>query len=233
MRSRITGVQAQMSNFSFHWGIILGELLLRHADNLSKTFQNPKLSTASGQEISSKTVETLQHIRNERDFNLFYDMVLKHKKHLGDRVAQPKLPRKRNAPRRFQIGATSPEHPASAKDQHRMEYFLALDYLINSITQRFQQKGYEMYRNLQDVIVKACNGENFVKELPIICDFHGSDLSKPDLEVQLQTLSVRFKSQISVTLDDIHKYMLTIKCNQRPFYSEVIADFGNACHKCK
>ena len=157
VRSRIIGVQAQMSNFSFYWVINLGELLLRHADNLSKTLQNPKLSAASGQEITSKTVETLQHIRNERDFHLFYDMVLKHKEHLGDRVAQPKLPRKRNVPRHFQIGATSPEHPAPAKDQHRMEYFLALDHLVNSITQRFQQNGYEMYRNLQDVIVKACN----------------------------------------------------------------------------
>ena len=141
---------------------------------------------------------------------------------MGDRVAQPKLPRKRNVPRRFQIGAASPEHPASAKDQHRMEYVLALDHLIDSITQRFQQKGYEMYRNLQDVIVKACNGESFVKQLSIICDFYGSDLSKPDLEVQLQTLSVHFKSQIPVILDDIHKYMLTIKCDQRPFYSVVI-----------
>ena len=48
LRSRIIGVQAQMSNFGFYWGINLGELLLRHVDNLSKTLQNPKLSAASG-----------------------------------------------------------------------------------------------------------------------------------------------------------------------------------------
>ena len=70
-----------------------------------------------------------------------------------------------------------------------------------------------MYRNLQDVIIKAWNGESFVKELSIICDFYGSDLSKPDLEIQLQTLSVHFKSQIPVVLDDIHKYLLKIKCD--------------------
>ena len=63
--------------------------------------------------------------------------------------------------------------------------FLALNHLINSITQRFQHKGYEMYPNLQDVIIKACNGESFVKELSIICDFYKSDLSNPDQEVQL------------------------------------------------
>ena len=70
-----------------------------------------------------------------------------------------------------------------------------------------------MYRNLQDVIIKAWNGESFVKDLSIICDLYGSDLSKPDLEIQLQTLSVHFKSQISVVLDDIHKYLLKIKCD--------------------
>ena len=79
-----------------------------------------------------------------------------------------------------------------------------------------------MYRNLQDVIIKAWNGESFVKELSIICDFYGSDLSKPDLEIQLKTLSVHFKSQIPVVLDDIQKYLLKIKCDQRPFYSEMI-----------
>ena len=51
LRSQIIGMQAQMSNFSFYWGINLEELLLRHFDNLSKTLQNPKLSAASGQEI--------------------------------------------------------------------------------------------------------------------------------------------------------------------------------------
>ena len=79
-----------------------------------------------------------------------------------------------------------------------------------------------MYRNFQDGTIKACNGESFVKKLSIICDFYGSDLSTPDLEAQLQTVSVHFKSHIPVVLDDIHKYLLKIKCDQRPFYSEVI-----------
>ena len=70
-----------------------------------------------------------------------------------------------------------------------------------------------MYRNLHDVIIESWNGESFVKDLSIICAFYGSDLSKPDLEIQLQILSVHFKSQIPVVLDDIHKYLLKIKCD--------------------
>ena len=69
------------------------------------------------------------------------------------------------------------------------------------------------------------------------CDFCGRDSSKPDLEVQLQTLSVHFKSQIPVILDDIHMYLLKIKCDQRLFYSEMIKVLKlimpatNACSK--
>ena len=101
LRSRIIGVQAQMSNFGFYWGINLGELLLRHVDNLSKTLQNPKVSVASGQEIASKTVENLQHIRNERDFSLFYDMVLEHKEHLGNLGSSTKTTKKTECSKAF------------------------------------------------------------------------------------------------------------------------------------
>ena len=101
LRFRIIGVQAQMSNFGFYWGIDLGELLLQHVDNLSKTLLSPKLSAASGQELSQKTVEILQHIRNERDFSLFYDMVPEHKEHLGDLGGSTKTTKKTECSKTF------------------------------------------------------------------------------------------------------------------------------------
>ena len=37
VRSRITGVKAQMENYNFFFGVYIGELVLSHGDNLSKT----------------------------------------------------------------------------------------------------------------------------------------------------------------------------------------------------
>ena len=37
MRARIIGVSARMETFDFFFGITLGELILRHSDNLSRT----------------------------------------------------------------------------------------------------------------------------------------------------------------------------------------------------
>ena len=53
--ARIRGVAAQMTSFDFFFGLVLGEMLLRHCDNLSKTLQNPHLSAAEGQTVADMT----------------------------------------------------------------------------------------------------------------------------------------------------------------------------------
>ena len=49
--ARIRGVEAQMANFYFFYGLVLGEMLLRHTDNLSRTLQSGHISAAEGQAI--------------------------------------------------------------------------------------------------------------------------------------------------------------------------------------
>lgn len=49
VKSRVIGVKAQMETFYFFFGICLGECVLRHADNLSKTLQSSSISAAGGQ----------------------------------------------------------------------------------------------------------------------------------------------------------------------------------------
>lgn len=42
------GVSAQITKFDFLFDMILGEMLLCHSDNLSKTLQNKSISAAEG-----------------------------------------------------------------------------------------------------------------------------------------------------------------------------------------
>ena len=62
MRSRIQGVLSCMKSFDFYFGVSLGELLLNHSDNLSKTLQSASMSAAVGQKIADLTVCTLNSI---------------------------------------------------------------------------------------------------------------------------------------------------------------------------
>ena len=60
MRARVIGVQSYMKTFNFFFFcVLLGELILRHSDNLSKTMQSPKLSAAEAQKVVAITVKPL------------------------------------------------------------------------------------------------------------------------------------------------------------------------------
>lgn len=51
VKSRIIGVKHQMSTFDFFIGVSLGERILKHTDNLSKTLQHKDISASEGQQV--------------------------------------------------------------------------------------------------------------------------------------------------------------------------------------
>ena len=51
-RAQITGLQHRMLTFEYFFGAMLGELILKHTDHLSKALQNLKLSASEGQELA-------------------------------------------------------------------------------------------------------------------------------------------------------------------------------------
>ena len=48
IKSRIMGVSTYMKSFDFFFGVLSGELLLLHSDNLSKSLQSSTMSAAEG-----------------------------------------------------------------------------------------------------------------------------------------------------------------------------------------
>ena len=47
---------------------MLGELLLRHSDKLSKILQSPHITAAEGQKFAAMTVKTLKSVREDENF---------------------------------------------------------------------------------------------------------------------------------------------------------------------
>ena len=81
IKARVVGCQAQMNSFNYLFGILLGERLFAHTDNLSAALQKKDLSAVAGQGLANQTMETLKRIRDENSYNLFYDTVLEKKNH--------------------------------------------------------------------------------------------------------------------------------------------------------
>jgi len=61
-----------MKTFDYLFGVLLGEVILRNTDNLSRTLQHQHLSAAKGQNVTSLTVKTLEKIRKDVAFALFW-----------------------------------------------------------------------------------------------------------------------------------------------------------------
>ena len=224
MKCRIIGAIAQMKTFDFLYGAMLGELILRHCDNLSATLQSPQLSASEAQDITKLTVSTLEFIRRDAQFDMFWEKVLRMRASVD--VQEPALPRQRKAPRRYEIGTGEPSFPDSPKDLYRKHYYEALDLVIQAIKSRFDQPGYSIYCNLQDVLIKAARGQEYVNELDTICDFYQDDLNKPHLQTQLLQLTAHFSSlgskQKEVAFGDILEYLRSLSRSQLTIFSDVI-----------
>ena len=119
MKARIRGISSYSKTFLYCFGIHLAATILNNSDNLSKTLQATQLSTVDAQRIACNTVNTLESIRSDQKFNLFYEKV---KKFAHDHdVDEPSLPWK-HKPRIITenyFSTTESDHPETPEDEYR------------------------------------------------------------------------------------------------------------------
>ena len=77
VKGRIIGVRAQMQCFDLVFGLDLSMKMLKITDNLSTTLQSSSMSAADGQEVAELTVRTLQGMKAEEYFILYFEAVKK------------------------------------------------------------------------------------------------------------------------------------------------------------
>ena len=85
-------------------------------------------------------------LRDDTQFDLFLKSLQETRTKLD--VDDPVLPRKRKAPRQYEEGNAEPEFVDVCQ-----QYYEALDLTVNAIQARFDQPGFKMYRNLQDLLL--------------------------------------------------------------------------------
>ena len=102
VKGRIIGVKTQMLHYKLIFGLHLCERILKITDNLSKTLQTEKLAASQAQQIAKYTIQTLQGMRTDDAFSLFYEHVEGLRQHTD--TEEPVLPRKGRAPSRYEIG---------------------------------------------------------------------------------------------------------------------------------
>ena len=141
MRAQIGVAAKQMDSFNFFFGVELGCKILNMADNLSSSLQASNMSASEGQSIMKMTILTLEGMRSEECFLLFWERTEKKRQELG--VDAPQLPRQRKVPRRLEVGTSIPEAEKSVEDLYMKTYYEVIDFVLHAIRSRFDQKGTE------------------------------------------------------------------------------------------
>ncbi len=107
----------------------------------------------------------------------------------------------------------------------RQHYYEALDLIIACIVNRFQQPGYEIYKNLEQLLLKTAEEEDASTEFQFVCQFYKDDLEPEVLRVQLVTFILEFKrtqtSSVKVDIFDIRNYFCSLTTAQRLLLSQV------------
>ena len=220
MRARILGVSDRMMKFDFFFGAILGETVLSHSDNLSRTLQKGDISASEGQGVAEMTVTCLKTLRTDDNFALFWSQVTKKATQLN--IDEPALPRKRKRTVRYESGNAAPEFHTSIEGYYRQAYFEVLDVICSTIEDRFRQPGYQLYSNLEQLLLKAVCKENYSSEFDFVTKFYGPDLNVHALEMQLQIFATNFIMEGKQTsIKDILKYLRNISSAQRALLSEI------------
>ena len=160
-----------MTTFIFYFGLRLGQKLYGMTDNLSKTLQKEKMLALSGKNLSKLTIKTIQRMRNDKDFLLFFEAVKKGASKI-EMIEEPTLPRKRKPPN-YSILTYNEGHENGKEDYHgnspvdhfKQIYFDALDNIINAIKDRFDQPGYQIFSDVEQLLLKAIWKESYGCEL--------------------------------------------------------------------
>ena len=109
----------------------------------------------------------------------------------------------------------------TVEDWYRAAYFEVLDLVIEAIKDRFDQTGYAIYHNLEELLVKGTAGQEFSDEKKKVCELY-HEIDGSQLNVQLESLATYFKSEnIPVSLKECVKYLQSLSDDAKSFYSEV------------
>ena len=133
-------------------------------------------------------------------------------------VGAPSLPRLRKRPVRYEPGNAAAEFATDPEDHYKRIYYEALDLIIVSITDCFDQPRYALYSNLEQLLLKAVKHEDY-EELKSVSGLYQADLHTEDLKAQLLALP----SQISnPNFSDILNYLQRLDKPARSLYCEVV-----------
>ena len=117
-----------------------------------------------------------------------------------DFIKEPTLKKKRKAPKYSMLNyvdgyhsRSDAHHPTNPRDHYREKFYQAVDVMVSSVNDRFDQPSFKVFEKLESLMIKALNGQDTSSEVKFVKETFGTDIDVDDLVVELSTFNVLLK----------------------------------------
>jgi hypothetical protein len=119
----------------------------------------------------------------------------------------------------------------------RPRYFEAIDLAIACVKDRFDQPGYRVLQNVENLLIKAARPlkTDYTRELGFVWDFCGNDINRDMLYMQIQLLRSHFdKSENSTSCHSTWHFEIYVKTVSTFLWGRCVVNnfVSNACYLC-
>ena len=150
-------------------------------------------------------------------FKLFWQKIVIQASKLD--ICEPTLPRRRKAPKRYEVGTSSGISPTTLEDHYKVIYYETIDTVISCIRNRFEQEGYKMYCKVEQLLLKENLSE---EEVDDVLQFYGSDFHKEKLLTQLCLFRTNYPAEKINCIDDIVSLVKQMTVGEKVLMGQVL-----------
>lgn len=194
--AKASGLLARMEKFDTFFALKLAHLVFSATDQLSLNLQAVDITIQEAIRGAELLTTHLKSLRNESSFNRFYDAVYQESKNLTE---EPCLPRQRKTPKRYDQGGQSHQYECP-KAKYRHAYFETIELAAGEIEKRFAHKDMSTIKEIEEILVKAGNGEAIDTLSPVIQSYFGNDIDLDRFKVQLTLVKDMIKTANAETV---------------------------------
>ena len=137
-------------------------------------------------------------------------------------IEEPALPRKRKRPNYLILiyiegheNGKEVYHPNSLVDHFKQIYFDTLGNIINAIKDRFDEPGYQIFSDVEQLLLKAISKESYGDELRRISERHSGDFDLLLISSELDLLPTIFEENSPCNFEEIVRDLQSTPQHQR------------------
>ena len=168
-------------------------------------------------------------MRNDRDFDLFYETVTKSANSI-DFFSTPTAPRKRKRPKYdiLQFLEGNPRcsgeayYPETAHAHFKAIYFEAIDVIVSSIKERFEQPAFKIFAEVEQLLLKSVSKKPAEEEMKTVKASFCDDFDDQSLQCELELLPTIFRGFKPVNISDVVDVIQSLSNEKRKLIRNVV-----------